>query len=107
MAGPLSGIKLVEFAGIGPGPFCGMILADLGALDASYDDTLDASAMAADYSNVSLKKTVMEGDLKVEYQRQFDNEGGWNYKKTTYQEDGTYTEECKGSADAEWGACES
>ena len=28
MAGPLSGIKLVEFAGIGPGPFCGMILAD-------------------------------------------------------------------------------
>ena len=31
MAGPLSGIKLVEFAGIGPGPFCGMILADLGA----------------------------------------------------------------------------
>lgn len=52
------------------------ILADLGALDASYDDTLDASAMAADYSNVSLKKTVMEGDLKVEYQRQFDNEGG-------------------------------
>lgn len=64
-------------------------------------------SMAADYSNVSLKKTVMEGDLKVEYQRQFDNEGGWNYKKTTYQEDGTYTEQCKGSADAEWGACES
>ena len=31
MAGPLNGIKLVEFAGIGPGPFCGMILADLGA----------------------------------------------------------------------------
>ena len=83
------------------------ILADLGALDASYDDTLDAGALAADYSNVSLKKTVMEGDLKVEYQRQFDNEGGWNYKKTTYQEDGTYTEECKGSADAEWDACES
>ena len=31
MSGPLSGIKLIEFAGIGPGPFCGMILADLGA----------------------------------------------------------------------------
>ena len=31
MAGPLNGITLVEFAGIGPGPFCGMILADLGA----------------------------------------------------------------------------
>lgn len=29
--GPLRGIKVVELAGIGPGPFCGMILADLGA----------------------------------------------------------------------------
>lgn len=29
--GPLSGIKVVEFAGIGPGPFTGMLLADMGA----------------------------------------------------------------------------
>jgi alpha-methylacyl-CoA racemase len=29
--GPLSGMKVVEFAGIGPGPMCGMLLADLGA----------------------------------------------------------------------------
>src|SRR5450631_798554 len=29
--GPLHGIRIVEFAGIGPGPFCGMVLADLGA----------------------------------------------------------------------------
>ena len=29
--GPLSGVKVVEFAGIGPGPFCGMLLADQGA----------------------------------------------------------------------------
>ena len=31
MSGPLSGIKIIEFAGIGPGPFCGMLLADMGA----------------------------------------------------------------------------
>lgn len=31
MSGPLSGIKIVEIAGIGPGPFCAMLLADLGA----------------------------------------------------------------------------
>ena len=31
MPGPLSGIKVLEFAGIGPGPFAGMMLADLGA----------------------------------------------------------------------------
>ena len=31
MSGPLSGIKIIEFAGIGPGPFCGMLFADMGA----------------------------------------------------------------------------
>ena len=29
--GPLAGVKIIEFAGIGPGPFAGMVLADLGA----------------------------------------------------------------------------
>ena len=31
MSGPLSGIRIVEIAGIGPGPFAAMLLADLGA----------------------------------------------------------------------------
>ncbi|MCP4964847.1 MAG: CoA transferase [bacterium] len=30
-AGPLAGIRVIELAGIGPGPFCAMLLADLGA----------------------------------------------------------------------------
>ncbi len=30
-AGPLAGVRIVELAGIGPGPFAGMVLADLGA----------------------------------------------------------------------------
>ena len=29
--GPLSGVKIIEFAGIGPGPFCGQLLSDMGA----------------------------------------------------------------------------
>ena len=29
--GPLAGIRVVELAGIGPGPFCVMLLADMGA----------------------------------------------------------------------------
>lgn len=29
--GPLAGIRIVEFAGLGPAPFAGMLLADLGA----------------------------------------------------------------------------
>lgn len=31
MPGPLAGLRIIEFAGIGPGPFCGMMLADHGA----------------------------------------------------------------------------
>jgi alpha-methylacyl-CoA racemase len=31
MAGPLHGFKIVEMVGIGPTPFCAMVLADLGA----------------------------------------------------------------------------
>jgi alpha-methylacyl-CoA racemase len=29
--GPLAGLKIVELAGIGPAPFCGMMLSDMGA----------------------------------------------------------------------------
>ena len=31
MSGPLSGYKVLEVAGIGPGPFAAMLLADMGA----------------------------------------------------------------------------
>jgi alpha-methylacyl-CoA racemase len=29
--GPLAGLRVIELAGLGPGPFCAMVLADLGA----------------------------------------------------------------------------
>jgi len=31
MSGPLAGLKVVEIVGLGPAPFCGMMLADMGA----------------------------------------------------------------------------
>ena len=31
MAGPLTGLRVIEMAGIGPAPFCAMLLADMGA----------------------------------------------------------------------------
>lgn len=31
MTGPLEGLKVVEMAGLGPAPFCAMVLADMGA----------------------------------------------------------------------------
>jgi alpha-methylacyl-CoA racemase len=30
-SGPLSGLRVIEFAGIGPGPFACMLLSDMGA----------------------------------------------------------------------------
>ena len=31
MSGPLDGFKIIEFAGLGPAPFAGMMLGDMGA----------------------------------------------------------------------------
>ena len=31
MAGPLHGVRIIELAGIGPGPFAAMMLSDMGA----------------------------------------------------------------------------
>lgn len=44
MSGPLHGFKIVEIAGIGPGPFCGMLLADLGAEVLRLDRTESAGS---------------------------------------------------------------
>jgi alpha-methylacyl-CoA racemase len=43
MSGPLTGLRVVELAGLGPGPFGGMVLADLGA-DVVVVDRLGAGA---------------------------------------------------------------
>jgi crotonobetainyl-CoA:carnitine CoA-transferase CaiB-like acyl-CoA transferase len=40
--GPLQGMKFVEFAGIGPGPMCAMLLADMGATVLRIDRSTDA-----------------------------------------------------------------
>ena len=41
--GPLKGVKIVEIAGIGPGPFASMMLADMGA-DVIRVDRADRAA---------------------------------------------------------------
>ncbi|MEE8581749.1 MAG: CaiB/BaiF CoA-transferase family protein [Myxococcota bacterium] len=42
--GPLKGIKIVEIAGIGPGPFAGMMLSDMGAEVLRVDRAAGAAA---------------------------------------------------------------
>lgn len=50
-SGPLDGIKIVEFQGIGPGPFCGMLISDLGA-DVIRIDRTGGGGRAATPANV-------------------------------------------------------
>ncbi|HSR22348.1 MAG TPA: CaiB/BaiF CoA-transferase family protein [Candidatus Eisenbacteria bacterium] len=46
MSGPLAGLRVVEVAGIGPGPFAGMLLADAGAEVIRVDRAGDAPRVA-------------------------------------------------------------
>jgi len=50
MAGPLEGLKIVEMVGIGPAPFCAMMLADMGAEVIRIDRPGNASAVAPEDS---------------------------------------------------------
>jgi alpha-methylacyl-CoA racemase len=61
--GPLSGIKIVEFAGLGPGPFCGMILADMGA-DVIVVDRIENYGKAKTNDLASRGKKSIAVDLK-------------------------------------------
>ena len=44
MAGPLSGYRIVELTGLGPAPFAGMMLADMGAEVLRIDRASDVRA---------------------------------------------------------------
>ncbi|MEU7057678.1 CaiB/BaiF CoA-transferase family protein [Streptomyces sp. NPDC046197] len=63
--GPLTGVRVVELAGIGPGPFAAMLLADLGA-DVVRVDRPGGSALAIDpaYDLTNRNKRSVVVDLK-------------------------------------------
>lgn len=54
MPGPLQGIRILEIAGLGAAPFCGMMLADMGA-DVVRVDRKGASLSALDRHNPLLR----------------------------------------------------
>ena len=65
--GPLNGIKVVELGGIGPGPMCAMLLADLGATVLRIDRTADADVgikRALRHSLVLRNREAVSLDLK-------------------------------------------
>lgn len=63
MSGPLTGLKIIELAGIGPGPFCGMMLADQGA-EVFY---VHRPGQPPDLRDPLVRsRTLIEADLKSE-----------------------------------------
>lgn len=62
--GPLAGVRVLEFAGVGPGPHAAMILADLGAdvVRIQRGGTLPPAGHAAD--GLLRGRPVVEADLK-------------------------------------------
>lgn len=61
--GPLKGIKVIEFSALGPGPFCGMILADLGA-DVTVIDRFESAGQSTKTDIASRGKRSISIDLK-------------------------------------------
>ncbi len=68
MSGPLDGVVVVELAGIGPAPFCAMVLADLGARVIRVDRPAGAGQLFAPSPNDLLNrgKQSVAVDLKTE-----------------------------------------
>jgi alpha-methylacyl-CoA racemase len=64
--GPLKGFRVVEFGGIGPGPFCAMLLADLGAEVIRIDrpDGEKFSAQSADRNPLYRGRRSIVLDMK-------------------------------------------
>jgi alpha-methylacyl-CoA racemase len=69
--GPLMGLKVIEFAGIGPGPFAGMMLADMGAEVIVIDRAADV-ARASKYPRAASNrgKRSIALDLKSDADRE-------------------------------------
>lgn len=61
--GPLRGVKVIEFAGIGPGPFCAMMLADMGA-DVLRVDRVRSGRQRDRYDLLNRGKRSLAADLK-------------------------------------------
>lgn len=65
--GPLKGFKIIEMAGIGPGPLCGMLLGDMGAQVIRIDRLADADLgvpLAAKFKLMHRSRPAIAVDLK-------------------------------------------
>ena len=62
--GPLEGVKVLELQGIGPGPYCGMMLADMGAQIIRVDRSAAAGSPADEGDILARGRKSIAVDLK-------------------------------------------
>ncbi|HKC51102.1 MAG TPA: CaiB/BaiF CoA-transferase family protein [Myxococcota bacterium] len=62
--GPLAGLRIVEIAGIGPGPYCAMLLADMGAEVLRVERPAKLGAGDARFDLLSRGRRCIAVDLK-------------------------------------------
>ena len=62
--GPLSGVRVIELQGIGPGPYCGMMLADMGAEIIRIDRSASVGRPAATTDILARGRKSIGVDLK-------------------------------------------
>ena len=70
MAGPLAGVKVVEIAGLGPAPFTGMLLSDLGAEVLRIERPGAIAAPGSRQAVLSRGRDAIELDLKAPADRE-------------------------------------
>lgn len=63
--GPLHGYKIIEMAGIGPGPFCAMLLSDMGADVIRVDRLGGTNVLGMDYDLLNRGRRSIAVDLKT------------------------------------------
>lgn len=62
--GPLKGVIIIEVGGIGPGPFCGMMLSDMGAEVIRVERKGQSASMQSKYDVMMRNRRSMGIDLK-------------------------------------------
>ncbi|MCU0595714.1 MAG: CoA transferase [Desulfobacterota bacterium] len=63
--GPLAGVKIIEVGGIGPGPFCSMMLSDMGAEIVRVDRKDQVDMIEPRYNLMQRNRLAVGVDLKT------------------------------------------
>jgi len=71
MSGPLTGLKVLEIASIGPGPYAAMLMADLGAEVLRLERGGDPSTSAVSKDLLNRSRRALAVDLKSDAGRDF------------------------------------